>query len=259
MPPTAPTSPTGNGEAATANDAAEDPDAGSDAKADAAAAAAASLSAAAAAAVEVAERSEEGVAALQLQSQAAATLAAAMDAALSVQDWALAERASYELARCYGQQAPALACRSLAVAQACRAAAAGQALLRSAAPAQQPEVLALAQRDALAAALPVPGDNPHYAALRRVLVGLRSSVARLDVAVAPSVEKQLQSLPQVGRLSASGDVPGCLPRFFPSVVFRFNPLPRAPTASSVANLLTVRACYIFAASSPRDLLLICPV
>ncbi|GLC40349.1 Cilia- and flagella-associated protein 46, partial [Pleodorina starrii] len=138
---------------------------------------------------------DEGAAALRLQVQAAATLSAAMDAAVAVQDWSLAERSAYELARCYGQQAPGLACRSLALAQACRAAAAGQALLRAAAPPQQPEVLAAAQLDALAAALPVPGDCPHYAALRRVLAGLRGASARLDVAAAPSVERQLLALP----------------------------------------------------------------
>ncbi|GIL57034.1 hypothetical protein Vafri_12299, partial [Volvox africanus] len=164
--------------------------------ADASAASAASPYAAAAAAAEAAAQSEEGAAALRLQAQAAATLAAALEAAVSVQDWQLAERVAYELALCYGQQAPSLSCRSLVVAQACRAAAAGQALLRAAAPAQQPEVLALAQCDALAATLPAPGENPHYAALRKLLVGLKGSAARLDVAAAPSVERQLLSLPQ---------------------------------------------------------------
>ncbi|GIM06170.1 hypothetical protein Vretimale_10567, partial [Volvox reticuliferus] len=152
--------------------------------------------AAAAAAAEAAAQSEEGAVALRLQAEAAATIAAAMEAAVSVQEWQLAERAAYELALCYGQQAPSLACRSLAVAQACRAAAAGQALLRAAAPPQQPEVLAVAQRDALAAALPAPGESPHYSALRKLLVGLKGAAARLDVAVAPSVERQLLALPQ---------------------------------------------------------------
>ncbi|GLI64301.1 hypothetical protein VaNZ11_007526, partial [Volvox africanus] len=173
-----------------------DVNSGEAADADTSAASAADPYAAAAAAAEAAAQTEEGAAALRLQAQAAATLAAALEAAVSVQDWQLAEGAAYELALCYGQQAPSLACRSLAVAQACRAAAAGQALLRAAAPPQQPEVLALAQRDALAATLPAPIESPHYAALRKLLVGLKGTAARLDVAAAPSVERQLLSLPQ---------------------------------------------------------------
>lgn len=82
---------------------------------------------------------------------------------LCAQDWALGEQCALALSTLYGQLSPGLACRSLAAAQACRAAAGGQALLRAAAPAQQPEVLALAQRDKLSEVLPAPQVGVGYA------------------------------------------------------------------------------------------------
>ncbi len=82
------------------------------------------------------------------------------------QDWAQGEQCALALSTLYGQLSPGLACRSLVTAQACRAAAGGQALLRAAAPAQQPEVLALAQRDKLSEVLPAPQVRARAGALR---------------------------------------------------------------------------------------------